>query len=115
MKTISEGRIKTTLKAGVMLLLGCLPACASISGAEQVRARAGGDLRCDTADVQATQVDDNTVSVRACGQERTYVRECIVKQDTVPTEAGFSAETTHCDWVAQGLLSTASHAGSTAQ
>ena len=99
MRTIPEG----LLKAGVMLLLGSLSACGSIPLSEQVRIRAANDLKCERSQVQTAQVDENTVRVRACGQERTYVQQCVApKPDPVPTEAGFAAvDTPHCTWVAR--------------
>ena len=99
MKRIPEG----LFPAGVMFLLGALSACGSIPLSEQVRIRAANDLKCETSQVQTTQVDENTVRVHACGQERTYVQQCVApKSDPVPTEAGFAAaDTAHCSWVAR--------------
>jgi hypothetical protein len=75
----------------IMFLALALAGCAAtISSAEQVKIRAAHDFKCDANQVQTVAVDDNTMRASACGQERTYVKDCV------------TAGTTRCTWVARG-------------
>jgi hypothetical protein len=95
-------RPKETRAMKKILLAILLSACATVPITEQVKIRAANDLKCETSEVQTTQVDANTVLVNACGHQQTYVQQCVAKADPVPVEAGFSDYTTQCDWETRG-------------
>ena len=67
-----------------------LAACGGLTSTEQVQLRAANDLRCDATQVQATQVDADTVRASGCGQERTYVKDC--------TGGNTAGNATQCNW-----------------
>jgi hypothetical protein len=88
-----QGMKKIILLVGT-LAIAAWTGCATISAADQVKIRAAHDLRCDPDQVQTAKLDDHTMRVTACGQERTYVQECV------------SADTTRCTWVSRGAETT---------
>ncbi len=72
----------------MLLLAFALSGCATIPKSDQVKVFAARDFRCDTNQVQTTQVDDKTMRVSGCGQEATYTEQCV------------TSGTTRCTWVA---------------
>lgn len=82
------------MKKLIVAMFG-LVACAHMSKAEQVKIRAGHDLKCNAEQVQTTEIDEQTMKVSACGQDAVYVQQCISPES-------------RCTWVAR-------HPGETAK
>ena len=72
-----------------LVALILVAACGGISASKQVRIRAAHDFKCDSSQLQTARVDDSTMRVTGCGQERIYVQECP------------ASDSTHCSWVAR--------------
>ncbi len=63
------------------MLAFALSSCASSKYNEQyyknnLTDRAAFDFQCDKSNIQQTKIDENTVSVKACNKQATYVMQC---------------------------------------
>jgi len=81
-------------KSERMLCIAAFALSLSIMGCgrgslKQVRARAAFDLNCESKSLSIHKIDGNTVGVRGCGQQATYVKSCYSNAARLPS----------CSWV----------------